>query len=306
MQELNLPTDAPGGKGISAVYKAKRTASRALKSKLNLIMGMFIVLVVVVILTTDLQLTSILDIAAIGLMLFVLAFGSYLMYINSSSAGSKNGLETDLYKKAKERHNELRQKIIDAKLQGKLPEFCSDYVREELKNTRESILTSVGMSYESYEDKWLGEDKKTVSEDDSLSEQEKKIIIAANSVEPIALTADMIFKSDRRSEDRSPLGVNPHKAKLVNYTFKLVQIFAISAVPSVVVLEVSGGFSWAKFASMLLKLLPMVSNAFLGYEFGFKNIVVDTVNYLNDQSDLMCQFLSKYEKEDGEDPSSLY
>ena len=123
----------------------------------------------------------------------------------------------------------------------------------------------------------------------------KKAIICANNVKPITLTADMIFKSNRVHETRNPLSVNPDKAKMINYSVKLVQILALSAIPSIIVMEVSGGFTWASLAQILVKILPMVSNSFLGYEYGWRNVTVDTVNYLNDQSDLMCEFLTKNE-----------
>ena len=294
MKEIELK-EIETEKPFATYERVRKKTVGALKSRLNLIMGMFIVISVIIILTTDLKLTSAFDAAAIGLTLFVIAFGSYLMYVNSASAGAKGGSETSAYRQAIKRHAELRDEIISKKLLGRLSQFCVEYIAEELKNTRVSILISAGFSYEGYEAEWLGKGKETVLADEKLTDAHKKAIISANNVKPITLTSDMIFKSNRVQGTRSPLSVNPQKAKTINYSVKLVQILALSAIPSIIVMEVSGGFTWASLAQILIKILPMVSNAFLGYEYGWKNITVDTVNYLTDQSDLMCEFLTSCE-----------
>lgn len=50
------------------------------------------------------------------------------------------------------------------------------------------------------------------------------------------------------------------------------------------------------FAACLLKLFPVVLNGFMGYKSGYENIVVDTVNYMNDQADLMRQLIHYVEE----------
>lgn len=288
MEPIKLP-ETKSERFFAGTEKAKKKMTMTLRNKLNFIVGIFIVFVVVIFSTTDMHLTSAFDWAALGMMFFILLFASYSMYINTSSAGSKAGRETEAYKKVKERHEQLRRQITEKKLQGALPHFCKKYVEEELKNTREAILAEVGINYEDYVAKWRSADKKTVRVTENLTEREKKAIIAANSTKPITLTSDMIFKGDRKKTSRDPLGIDAHTIKTQTYAAKLIQSFAISAVPVVIVLEVTTGFTWATFASILMKILPIVVNAFSGFEFGFKNIVVDTVNHLNDQSDLIEQ-----------------
>ena len=50
------------------------------------------------------------------------------------------------------------------------------------------------------------------------------------------------------------------------------------------------------FAECILKLFPIVLNGFTGYQSGYNNIVVDTVNYMNDQADLMRQLIHYVEE----------
>jgi hypothetical protein len=44
-------------------------------------------------------------------------------------------------------------------------------------------------------------------------------------------------------------------------------------------------------------------SGFTGYKFGFENIVFDTVDYINDQTDLMRQFLNFSENIPTETPT---
>lgn len=53
--------------------------------------------------------------------------------------------------------------------------------------------------------------------------------------------------------------------------------------------------SWAIFASCMLKLLAIVMNGFTGYKFGYENIIFDTVNYIDDQTDLMNQAMQYFD-----------
>jgi hypothetical protein len=40
-----------------------------------------------------------------------------------------------------------------------------------------------------------------------------------------------------------------------------------------------------------MRILAVVVNGFSGYQFGYDNVTVDRVNYMNDQCDLMDQAL---------------
>ena len=56
------------------------------------------------------------------------------------------------------------------------------------------------------------------------------------------------------------------------------------------------------FAAIVLKLLSVILNGFLGYKFGYENIVFDTVNYMNDQKDLMQQVIQYVENHPDQKP----
>ena len=55
------------------------------------------------------------------------------------------------------------------------------------------------------------------------------------------------------------------------------------------ILDAVVDFSWATIVGVVLKLMPVVVNAFKGYKSGYENIVIDNVDYMNEQIDLMEQ-----------------
>jgi hypothetical protein len=56
--------------------------------------------------------------------------------------------------------------------------------------------------------------------------------------------------------------------------------------------------TWIMFVSCMLRLMLVVLNGFSGYKFGYENIVYDTVNYMDDQTDLMEQAIQYFEEAD--------
>ena len=113
----------------------------------------------------------------------------------------------------------------------------------------------------------------------------------ANRVKPIRLTPEMILKRGRGSLSRSPLGVEPSKKRRIGYAVKFGSTFILAILLVVVTLKPKADLTWATIAEIILKLFPIVLNGFLGYQSGYENIFVDTVNYMNDQSDLMRQLI---------------
>ena len=71
---------------------------------------------------------------------------------HGSGNGIRRGTEKRTYLSAKKLYDDLKDEIIEKKMQGRLPEFCRYYVEEELRNTRNSILTEVGIDFSVYQE----------------------------------------------------------------------------------------------------------------------------------------------------------
>lgn len=293
--ERKSPTpNEPLDKRVIRSRSAKKTFFQKLLRNTGIFVSVFIMFVVIVAFTTDLQFSSLADWTALGLTFFVLLFCSYSMYLNCSDSGTKAGRETDTFLDTQDAYDDVKNMIAVNKMQGRLPEFCQHFIEEELELTRTTILADVGIEYVLYKEKYLGKDEACLQQlviENKLSKIQADTIRNANKVKPITLTPDMIFKRGRGNNKRSPLGMNPKTKKKWNFCIKFITTLFTSVLMSVIVCKVIITPNWATFAECLLKLFAVAMNGFFGYKMGFENIVIDTVEYMRDQIDLMQHFL---------------
>ncbi|MBR2507201.1 MAG: hypothetical protein IKB70_09975 [Bacilli bacterium] len=284
------------GQTIEKMNAASNKVRRSIVNYSGMIVGAFIVFVVIVVCTTDIRLANAMQWAELGLAFFILLFCSYSMYINYATSGTKAGKESTCYNDTLKEYNLLKSEVIKNKYQSRTPEFCRYYVDEELKNTKTSILSEVGIDYDIYKEKYLGKDKKELIDSKDLSKSQVAAIMAANKTAQIKLTSEMIFKRGRGNRSRSPLGIKPETKRNIAYGSKFISTAFTSLITGVIMLDVIAEPSWATFASCCLKVLLVIINGFMGYKAGYNNIVIDTVDYMNDQIDLMQQLIQYIEK----------
>lgn len=255
--------------------------------------SLFLIFAVIVITTTDIQICTFEDFAGFTLDFFLLLFCSYTMYVNSADSGTRAGLKTESYKKAIASFAARKQEIIDGKHQEKLPEFCYRFITRELYNTRNAILAIIGFPYSEFERDWLGKTEKEVNASE-LSEGQKRAVIRANATAPIKLTPEMMMKRGKNGTRREPLGTTPEEKKTTNFIVRFFMTLATAVITSMIVLEAVADPTWAMFVECVVKLLTIVMNGAMGYKFGYENIVIDTVEYMEDQEDLLRQALEYF------------
>jgi hypothetical protein len=276
---------------LIAVETARDKTIKTLLDNAGTIVSIFLLFVVGVVMTTDISVKTAAESAAVGLEFYALMFCSYGMYINTTGSGKKQGLLTNVYLEANNRYEELKRKIKNGGLEKKLSEFCQGYVQYELRNARTLILANVGISYETYEKHMIGRDVEKLDLDEPITDVQKKAVRKANRLKPIKLTPEMIIQKDRAPNRRSPLGVNPHTKKMFTFALKAVTTGVTALLMIRMAFSVLTKPSWGMFASVLLKMLAVMLNGFMGYQFGYEHITVTTVSYMNSQSDLMEQVL---------------
>jgi hypothetical protein len=250
--------------------------------------SVFIIVAVILITTTDIHLCTFEDFAGFTLDFFLLLFCAYMMYVNSADMGMREGLKTDMYRDTLTAFNEKKRYIITQKLQVRLPAFCYHFIVTELYNTRNGILAIIGFPYSRYESEWLGRADDEVNEGD-LTAGQKKAIIKANATEPVKLTPEMIMKRGRSGGRRDPLGETPEHKKARNFVARFFTTLLTAVITSMIALEAITDPTWTVIVTCVVKLLTIIFNGIMGYKFGYENIVVDTVEYMEDQTDLMRQ-----------------
>lgn len=274
---------------MASMDEFKKKTVRTILNNSGTLISLFIIIVVGVVMTTEIRFDSAADVASLGLDFFVMLFCSYGMYINLAGSGTKQGLATKIYIEVCARYEELKAKLSSEGAQGKLSAFCEDYVQKELISTRTTILVSVGIDYNTYIEKYIGKDVPEIKE--ALTEAQRKAIRQANRVKPIKLTPDMIIKRERGSNRRSPLGFSPQAKKAFAFSGKFTTTALTSVLTVWIVLDVIVDPGWNVAVLALMRILAVVVNGFSGYQFGYDNVTVDRVNYMNDQCDLMDQAL---------------
>lgn len=294
---------------------AKKRITKGILNYAGVIVSVFVVFVVIVVMTTDIHLMTFADWKELGISFFVLLFASCIVNVSMSSTGKTSGTESSIFISCKKRFDELKEKFVASKWLPRLSDFCEYYVERELKAFRVNILEPEGITYEEYCEKYIGKDEDSLSvqprngENDAegpkkLSQRQIDAIVTANSAKPIKLTSDMLFKRGRGSKTRNPLGQSPESKQFWHYIFKFLQITSTSLLMGFIAFEVIADPDWSTFASVALKVMTVVAHGVSGYISGFENIVVDTVNYMNDQIDLLEQAAQYMEQNPREETCS--
>jgi len=279
-----------------AILRGNAKRKRIAKGIINyagILVGVFIVFVVIVALTTKIRFAEKdeMGFSELGLNFFILLFASYSMYLANADSGQRAGYISDSYISEKAKFEELKKTIIDNKIQARLADFCHDFAIDELKMARSSVLANVGLKYERYEEEWMGEDETFIDDIENISKAQKKAIKEANRMKLIKLTPDMILRRGRGSTSRTLLGMSPEKKKSVKFSTRFLQLLATSLIMSMTIAEMVQEPTWRTFVSIAIRVFFVVLNGFFGYKFGYENIAVYTSSYMRDQSDLMHQFL---------------
>lgn len=289
--DKNYEKEPAAVRAIEKSNGVKRRVARGILNNTGIIVGFFLLFVVVVVFTTDINISSFEVIAELGLTFFILLFCSYSMYVNFADSGLQTGRQSEAYAKTLSAYDVLKKKVVEEQMQSRLCEFCLYYIETELKSTRSNILTEVGISYDKYSECYMGKDKKALQSDNKLSKTQIEAVLKANKTKPIRLTPEMIMKRGRGSSGRAPLGQKPETKRKVRYGVKFITTVITSVLTGIIAFDVIVNPNWATFAACMLKILPIVLNGFMGYKMGYENITIDTVNYMNDQSDLLEQLV---------------
>lgn len=270
-----------------SVLDTKKKITQSFVKNARALMIVFLLFVVIVVMTTDIHSITVTDVTNLGLEFFLLLCVSYTMYVILVGSGGQSGMSTDVYINAERRAAELKDKILKNGYQDRLNEFCEYYAMEELKSARMHYLALGGISYEEYVEKYAKLGRSELRRLDHLTGLQKKCLIKANSVKPVKITPLMLLGDNRMLRSRNPLGLSPGARKNIAFSTKFFKMALVSVGMSMIALDVILEPSWTVFASVCLKLASVVINGFGGYEDGVNNIVVDTVRYMDNRSDLM-------------------
>lgn len=272
--------------------RKKEKVSKSFLKNAGVFIGSFLCIVCVLTLTTDIDFRSFVDIADFGSELFILMFCSCAIYICLYDSGKREGLTNPEYISIVERYREVKTSIYKKGIQYNLARFINRYVTDELRYVRADILACVGITVEQFNDKYLPLDKKSVKRNKALSKRERNAIIDAMKVQPLHLSPGMFLRRGRGDTGRSPLGIDPDEKRNRVFIRRCLIIVVTSFLTTRLAFEVIQEPTLEVITMVLVKLLPVVINGFLGYKFGYDNTAYDRTNYISDQIDFLLEFES--------------
>ena len=271
--------------------------NKAPTTSTGMLVGAFIILVVVVVMLVQIDLTDFNAILSLGTNFFVLLVCNFGMYVNQFDSGMGVGKQSNTYINATTKYANLKQEVVNEGIDYRMNEFCVWYIKEELRGARSSLLAASGVSYATYEP-YIGMDSETILGTEGLSEQQKTAIISANELKPIVLNPDMIMQRESVSKRRTKPKRTPTFKRYTKVSFRLVRLFVNAALISAVSFNVFIDPSLATLAATAFKVLFVVLNGVAGYKEGLTNITVDTVDYIGEQIDYLNQFIAWAKREE--------
>ena len=276
-------------KGRVEFIETEKKAATSILEKAGFVMAAVIMLVVIVVMTSDIKLVTFKQVTELSLSFFVLIFCSYSMYGNMYHSGMLAGRKLDSYKKVSKDYIAIRDEIKAKDTQKKLAEFCKEYVDNELRSRREALLENADVTWEEYlECRHLS--KKELQYDKKFSKVKIKAIADANWIVPIKLEPAMLYKQGGQAVRRSPLHTAPSTKRAFDFGWNLIKTSATSLCMCFIAFELFSEPSWEMFCAVCIKLLTVALNGYAGFRRGYDNIAVDTVSYTEDQIDMLEQF----------------
>lgn len=275
-------------KGRVELIEPEKKLSSTLVEKAGWIMAVVIMLVVIAVMTVDIKSVTFDRLDEISITFVVLIFCSYSMYGNMYHTGMTSGKKLDSYKKIMAKYSSIRAEIKTKDVNKKLAEFCKQYVDNDYRSRCEEILDRADVTWEEYSNEYKYCSKKDLNR--KLPESKIRAIIAANKISPIVLTPQMIYWSGEKFERRNPLALSPSDRRFADMAWTLSKTCATSLGMCFVAFEAFANPSWEVFCAVAIKLLTVALNGYAGFRRGYDNIAVDTVNYTEDQIDMLEQF----------------
>lgn len=243
---------------------------------------------VVVVMTSEIKLISFSEVTELSLAVFVLIYLSHSMYVNMYNNGTLAAKKLEEYVDVTRAYFTIRDEMKTKTVQKDLAQFCREYVANELRAQRESVLEPADVSWAEYQ-RLKNLTYKELKEK-GIPKIKRKAIIDANWIKPIKLTPTMIYRACGRGVRIRPMGTAPDKRRRFDYVFSFARTALTSLCMCFIAFELFANPTWEMLCAVVIKLVTVALNGLLGYRRGYDNIAVDTINYTEDQIDMLEQF----------------
>ena len=210
--------------------------------------------------------------------LVMMLLASYIMYFSLEDAGEKLGRDSDAYKNASEKYEELKRKVAGSDI-ADLRKFCIDYRNADLEYRRSNLLFSLGYTEEEYKSYLNGAD---------MGKKMNKDLSRVKKMRRAELDTATLLSHGRYCEGELK---NPKAQHIVHMLIRLIpstvcMIFTVS-----VMINLKDNMTIAGAIEALLKLSTLPIIGLKGYAAGYEYSSESERGWLEIKSRILGSFL---------------
>jgi hypothetical protein len=227
------------------------------------------------------------NLTALTLFLYIITM---FIYRNRYEKGMARGKRDSEYQLSLKTYRENRNEISLKNLASHVPEFCTYYKKQELREYRESLLCDIEMDYDTYKEKYLMMSKKDVL-NLPISIEAKRVILKCNCAKAVKLYPGMILNESGEFDRDKLIGKSGRQRERQDKKKQAITRAVYVLFGAAVAFDMIFNFSLATIAQWVVRMLPIIIAMVSGDDGGYCNITVTETNFKRDQSNVIGIFM---------------
>jgi hypothetical protein len=235
------------------------------------------------------------SVSFVAILIFIVAT---TVYNSKYEGGLFKGKQTTVYREAFRKLESMRNIVQNKDLIDSLGDWCNDFRRKDLETVKKNIVCPY-MTFSDYTEKYALLSAKKIK-DLELPKKIEKAVIAANKVESIDLTSDMLLNlsfARRIFGKRKILPISGDSKKQFDMTANYVKRFFVGILCGFFIIEILSNPTLSTFIQWMIRMIPVAMSFITGPAGGYKNATEIAPKRMNAQSEILAAFLhSKTQK----------
>ena len=208
----------------------------------------------------------------------LLLVASYVIYFSLEDAGEALGRESEEYLKV-QKHLSTLCESIRAEMIGELRVFVEEYVKNELRQRREAMLSVNGKTIAEYEEYRKGK---------AVSGRDRRIFRRVKGLRAIKLGAGTLLSARRGFGAEMK---NPRGPKLIGLCVRLIPTTVCTVFTASIMLGIKDGLGMTEVIEGIVRLCPLPIVALRGYSQGYTYVTEKEVEWMTAKARLLEAFL---------------
>ena len=272
---------------VNSFGEGSRRVAKTVLKNFSSIVAIFAMVVLIALIFADIEMVPTFT-WAFATKLLVYLFLMYVLFFSMQTTGIQDGRAQTVYTAVMAKYEELREGIRgDCELET-LQVWCDYYIEYELRTARAKLLRAASIPYRLYEEQYADPNAPLPK---NISRKKRLAIVKARLLRPVTLTPDMLLNCGSLIVGRSPLGPTPGTKRVLRTIKDMIPRTIMIFLVTDMAISVITDPTWATLIRGIVMCFVGLMCAYQGYDSGFKNIVEDTVNYVQRQINLLSQYV---------------